>query len=205
VHLVRIVIFISILGPSVAGFRSTWPSVQPVTRSYTFVAKDEPSDYPVVLLIPTTQGVPAYRLECHSGDYEGEYVIYFSGTFHCGLFEVRGDKATSWNLLADNTKEEQSSDWFNRGRMISGQLLGDCGEYPEYGRVRHFRMRGMEVTLQFTDLQWRNRQSPPSPQNKPSPRLQQFTVIVSVAPDATAKSATSERTTARRPPQSCLW
>jgi hypothetical protein len=197
-HLVGFAILIA-LGSNFANFAGSWPSIQPVTRSYTFVAKDGLSDYPVVLLIPTTQGLPAYRLECHSGDYDGEYVIYFSGTFHCGLFAVRGDKVESWNLLANSTKAEQSSDWFNRGRMISDQLLGDCGDFAEYGRIRHFRMRGMQVTLQFTDLRWR------LPQNPQNPELQQFTVVVTFAPDATANSATSERTTARRPPHACSW
>jgi hypothetical protein len=196
---VLIISIIAVLASNSVSSTSTWPSVQPVIRSYAFVAMDSLSDYPVELLIRTTQGVPAYRLECHSGDYEGEYVIYFSGTFHCGLFAVRGDKVTSWNLLADITKDEQSSDWFNRGRMIDGQLLGACGAYPEYGRIRHFRMRGMSVTLEFTDLKWHDREGPQGP------TLQQFTVIVAIAPDPTANSATSDRPKAPRPPGSCDW
>ena len=126
---VLIISIIAVLASNSVSSTSTWPSVHPVTRSYTFVAKDFPSDFPVQLLIRTIQGVPAYRLEC----------------------------------------------------------------------IRHFRMRGMSVTLEFTDLKWRDRQGPQGP------RLQQFTFLVTITPDPTANSATSDRPKASRPPGSCDW
>jgi hypothetical protein len=173
-----------------------WPAVQPMRRTFTFTATDAPKDFPVSLLVRAKNSTPVYRLECHSGDYEGEFVIYYSGRFHCALFAVRDGKISSWNLLADGTKDEQSSDWYNRGRMIDGQLFGACGAFQEYGVLRRFRTRGMLITFQFTNLKWRARGEP---------KLQEFTFTVTIAQDATAISPTSERVAVARPPASCLW
>jgi hypothetical protein len=83
--------------------------------------------------------------------------------------------------------------------MIDDQLRGACGGYREYGVTRHFRVRGMSLTFQFINLKWNE---PPASQE---PTLREFTFLVSIVPDPTATSATSERTGAARPPKSCLW
>jgi len=39
-----------------------------------------------------------------------------------------------------------------RGKVLGNDLVGACADYPEYGRVRHFRLRGFELTFEFTDI-----------------------------------------------------
>jgi len=48
--------------------------------------------------------------------------------------------------------EDDIATWHTRGQFHWEDLVGDCGRYPEYGRERHFRLRGMEITLAATDL-----------------------------------------------------
>jgi hypothetical protein len=180
--------------------RTAWPKIQSTHVRSTFTV-DGSTDFPVRLDVRDEQGTPRSRLECHSGDYSGEFVIYYSGTFHCALFAVRGDKIVSWNLLADSTRAEQSSDWNNRGRMLAGQLRGTCGNSPEYGRIRHFRVRGMSVTVEFEDLMWGKLQT----SAVGGAPLERFTVWIRIRPDTTANSETAEKTAAPRPPHSCDW
>jgi hypothetical protein len=37
----------------------------------------------------------------------------------------------------------------SRANIAPGQLYGKCATYPEWGAVRHFRLRGFELTLEF--------------------------------------------------------
>jgi len=122
----------------------------------------------------------------------------FSGDFQCALYALQGGRVASGNLLADSTHDQQTSDWlFNRGRMLSVQLSDRCGAYPEFGLVRHFRVRGMRVTLEFEDLQWST--------SNGQEGLDQFTVDLTVEPDLGALAETSEMAGAPRPPTGCGW
>jgi hypothetical protein len=38
------------------------------------------------------------------------------------------------------------------GQVHGDDLTGACGRYPEFGRVRHFRLRGMRLTLAFSQV-----------------------------------------------------
>ena len=90
---------------------SNWPKIQPVHESHTFVEQEPPGDTPFVSQIKDTSGALAYKLICHSGDYDDSADLNFSGTFQCYLFAVKGDALTSGNLLAADTKDERSTDW----------------------------------------------------------------------------------------------
>jgi hypothetical protein len=39
------------------------------------------ADTPIVALIKGTDGVPVYKLECHTGEYDSESEINFSGDY----------------------------------------------------------------------------------------------------------------------------
>jgi hypothetical protein len=160
-----------------------WPQIRATEGHQTFVdpGKGE-TDTPFHLLISDANGNTAYRLECHNGYYDGQFGISFSGDFHCGLFAMAGDERRSWNLLADATKAEGSSDWANRGRMLATQLRGECADTP-YGTRRVFRLRGMRIVFVFSDLKWIS--------SDPEPALQQFTFTTTVRPDPSAQTATS--------------
>jgi hypothetical protein len=156
------------------------------------------ADTPFLALIKDSKGVPIYKLECHNGNYENESEFNFSGDFHCALFAVKGDTLKSGDLLAANTKNEGSTDWWNRGRMFSDQLRGECLAYPEYSNIRHFKVRGMLVTLRFTDIEWSA-----SKDKQSNPLLGKFTFILDAVPDKTAHSQTAELPRGPKPPTTC--
>ncbi len=176
-----------------------WPPVLPVHRVFTFIHPGQGGrDTPALVLVPRQEGGTVYKLECHNGNYNDESEMSFSGDFQCALYALQGGRVASGNLLADSTHDQQTSDWlFNRGRMLSVQLSDRCGAYPEFGLVRHFRVRGMRVTLEFEDLQWST--------SNGQEGLDQFTVDLTVEPDLGALAETSEMAGAPRPPTGCGW
>ena len=138
-----------------------------------------------MLFIKNMAGVPIYKLECHNGNYEELSGLDFSGDFQYALFAIKGGTINTWNLLVSQAESEQRSEWLDRGRVTSNQFRGECGEVPEYGKLRNFRLRGMLITLEFSNLKW-------SPESKSSSRMEQFTFEVSVMPDKNATTATAD-------------
>lgn len=175
---------------------AAWPVIRPVhiSRSY---APDVDSDNPLTVLLGTPGGALVYKVECHNGNYEDMSFINFSGDFQCVLYSIESGRRTSWNLLASDVPAEQGSDSFNRGRMTANQLREECGTIPEYGRIRHFRLRGMRITFEFKDLQWTS-----AADLKP-PKLVGFIFALDVSPDADARSATAEKIQAPWPGPPC--
>lgn len=177
-----------------------WPLVQPLRERWTVVVPaDDTTDTPFVVFLKRTSGTPVYKFECHNGNYGKDSELDFSGDLQCALFALKNGEATGFTLLATATKDESSTDWWNRGRMLSKQLRpgGPCTGYSEYGAIRHFRMRGMLVTLGFTNLEWA------TPAEQSGAPLKRFTVTLSVTPDETARSANAERARGRSPPTAC--
>jgi hypothetical protein len=173
-----------------------WPRVQPMQASVTFanLARDT-VDTPYFTVIRDVAGHVAYTVECHNGHDNEERKIDYSGDFQCGVFAAAGD-GTVANLLASATKDEESTDWFNRGRMLSTQLVGRCADYPEYGAIRHFRFRGLRVTFAFSDLQW-------GAMIRGSPALNAFMFTLSAVPDPTAHTTEAAIVHVVKPPASC--
>jgi hypothetical protein len=180
---------ISTIARSPLSAATSWPTIRPTHVRWTFATLNQ--DTPGVLLILDTTGRTVYKLECHNGEYDDTGGYNYSGDFQCTLFAWDGGKRVGWNLLATDSKDERSSDWFNRGRMTANQLVGACGA-TAYGRTRGFRLRGMKIVLRYTDLQW-SQAGPPE-----TPRLAGFTFEASVVPDPTATSSTAEKV--RDPP-----
>jgi len=175
-----------------------WPAIEPVDTSVTFTnpgAGDR--DTPFTVAIRDASGTVLYSLECHNDNYDEESLIDFSGDFQCGLFSHGADSAeeTDLNLLASQTRNEESADWFNRARMMAAQLHGDCARYPEYGSIRHFALRKMRITFSFTNVQWAAATS--------GPKLKQFTFRVTAVVNPSAQTAHAEQVHAPRPPPVC--
>jgi hypothetical protein len=185
-------------GSSSLAQTATWPNIQPLHDSHTFIEPGRGKDTPFLALIKNASGSPVYKVECHNGNYDDESEINFSEDFQCALFGVSGGKGTTGNLLAVNNKDEQSTDWWNRGRMLSHQLRGECLAYPEYSTLRHFKIRGMLVTLRFTNVEWSSAKD-----QQGNPLLEKFTVTIDVVPDGTALSSTAEPAAGPEPPRSC--
>jgi hypothetical protein len=192
-------IFAAICSIALSAEANKWPTVQSLEekRVVTDLGK-EGADTPVVTFIKDAGGVPVYKLECHTGEYENESEMNFSGDFQCAMFAVKGTTLTSGNLLAADTKDELSTDWWNRGRVRAAQLRGECFRYPEYSTDRKFKLRGMLVTLRLTDIQWTSREDQQS-----NPMLAGFTLAIRVAPEKTAQSSRAELVGGPKPPASC--
>lgn len=187
-------------GLGVAVRANGWPAIRPLHEVHTFrTPVNSNADTPFLAFIRSTKGVPVYKVECHNGNYDNESEIDFSGDFQCALFALwKGSEIASWNLLAANTKNELSSDWWNRGRMHSAQLRGVCLAYPEYSTDRHFKLRGMLVTLRFSDTKWSTGKD-----SHVNPILVGFTFGLDVVPDRAAQSSRAELPAGPKPPGSC--
>lgn len=178
---------------------ASWPMIKSLSEKRTFVDPGaHKKDTPLIALIRDTRGVVVYKFECHNGNYEGESEINFSGDFQCALFALRGNAHATGNLLVSDSKDERSTDWWNRARMRSAQLRGKCLGYPEYGTSRHFRLRGMLLLLRFSDVRWSSEAD-----EQGDPQLREFTFSLDVVPDARAQSSTAELLEGPKPPSSC--
>jgi hypothetical protein len=178
---------------------SKWPAIKQFEeKRFLYSAGIGNVDTPFSALIKDTGGMAVYRLECHNGNYEDQSVMNFSGDFQCALFSLKDGEISSSNLLAADTKNELNTDWWNRGRMRSVQLRGECLNFPEYSTTRHFKLRGMLVTLQFSDIQWsihKDRQN--------NPLINRFAFVASAVPDPTALSSRAEKVHGPEPPKAC--
>lgn len=168
---------------------TNWPMIQTAHERQTFIypnsvdpGKSGP-DTPMLLFVKDARGVPIYKVECHNGEYNDASEIVFSGDFHCAMFSIKHTKLLSGNLLAANTRFEQSTDYTNRGRMVKGHLREPCASSPAYGRVRRIQLRGMVVTIQFIDLVWS------ASRREDDPQFKRLTVDLSVVPDTSSRTA----------------
>jgi hypothetical protein len=169
-----------------------WPVLKALHEQFTFEAPEAPGvDQPFVLRLDDTAGTGHYQLECHTGEFGENNLLDWSGLYQCALFPINGDSITAVDLLAADTREEQRDDGWNRGRVLAQQFHAPCVSYPEYSTLRHFKLRGFDLTLAFTDVAWSG------------PRIGKFTLHVEVAPDPDAKSDVAATASGDRPPRAC--
>ncbi len=161
---------------------STWPLLQQSTARIGVDTSAERIFFQLPLL--DVHGVTRYTLNCAGGndkflDELGQaQQINYVGPFACRLNEGKSDSENS--LLS----EDESAYWFSRGQVHDfSEIIGACGRYPEYGAVRHFRLRGFELTLEFTDIALDSKGKPAY-----------FVLVISVRTDPTALSADAEQT-----------
>jgi hypothetical protein len=179
---------------------SRWAVIRPLEEKRVFINPGENNtDTSFMAFIKNNNGVPLYKLECHNGDYDDESEMNFSGDFQCALFAMKGTTPTSGNLLAADTKNELSTDWWNRGRMRAAQLRGECLKYPEYSTDRRFKLRGMRLTLRFSDVKWGPRKD-----QQDEPLLAGFTFILKAVPDESVQSFRAEVPSAPKPTTACF-
>lgn len=166
-------------------------AIQPLHVSYEYrrPKQGEAVSFTTYLLGPA--GETLYKFECHGGAWPDDSEIKFDGDFQCALFPIKGDTLTPVNLLARDTREEQGADWKNRGRAVVKQFQGECLDYPEYSTLRHFRLRGMALTLSYTDLVWDGK------------TLVGFSFHLDATPDVDAKTSFAEAAEGDRPPKGC--
>jgi hypothetical protein len=116
--------------------------------SFLVDTKREGTEY--IKALRDVNGTVRYLFLCRAGTDEylqkHSHHITSVGPLFCRLSE--GTKEVEFSLLS----EDDSAPWHSRGQYDFASLLGDCGKYPEYGRVRHFRLRGFELTLSATEI-----------------------------------------------------
>ena len=166
-------------------------TIQPVHAVFHFQRPEANADVPFTVFLQNGAGKQVYLFECHTGANPDTSELAWSGDYQCALFPFRDDSVSAVNLLAVDDKQEQSADWYNRGRLLAKQLQGDCLDYPEYSTLRHFKLRGMDLTIGYSDIVWQGT------------KLEKFTLHLDVTPDPDAKSPVAEPAAGERPPRSC--
>jgi hypothetical protein len=179
----------SVLGTLIAREKSVvpdWPRVQALTKEYHF---PDALRAVVDLNVIDTSGRKIYVLHCRPGALilkSGKAFTLpndadFWGDFDCHLHSLYSrDKYES--LLIDNPYSNDES--HSRGEFYYYEFQGTCSDYPEWGRKRSFRLRGMRLQLELFDIHFAA--------DPPPGRLASFGFKVEVIPDPLALSAISE-------------
>ncbi len=145
-----------------------WPRVAPLDTLFRVQDATHPN---VRTLIKSPSGKPIYLLICRQSDEPVADDVNYSGDLDCHLMPAELGEVEV-NLLAE---DDRLSAWYSRGRMFGRDLRGACAAYPEYGLLRHFRLRGMQISMQFKDAVF-----------SPSGELRSYQMQFTVIPDSTA-------------------
>jgi len=156
-----------------------WPKIAAAEASYQF---NDPENAKVDLPLPGLSDEPLYLLVCRGRKqfYSG---FDFSGDFECLLKSEYTDDHYD-TLLTYNPRQERS--WESRGRFFWDDLYHPCPVASEYGLARHFRLRGMRLTLSIVNVR-----PGPVTKHKPdslAPPPEAFGLKVQVEPDPGALS-----------------
>lgn len=156
---------------------SGWPEIRPQERSFQFTdAATAIADISIL----NSEGKPAYRLRCQPATMAPEDAVDLAGDFDCYLLSLY-----SQDLFQTLLTQDPFARLHDRGEIWAEYLVGRCGEYPEWGRVRTFRLRGMQITLTFSNVRVARK-------SRNDVNLLSFDFRVSVQPDASALSMISE-------------
>jgi hypothetical protein len=166
-----------------------WPMVQEMHRTYSFSDVDK-AGFDLELKGLDNEHKPLYMLKCHTGLYEADNDFDYSGLMDCRLVSLYSKETVS-SLLTETSK--QIADWSDRGRFLSAHLRKGCAAYPDWGRRRSFRLRGMDITIALSSVTFQK--SPPE-----SEKIQSYSVDVTVANDATAGSPIAQKPSKPEPP-----
>jgi hypothetical protein len=179
-----------IVGPSLALFwlilaspvwsaDARWPELKEVTVNFPvdFATQKIEIDLP----LSDKTGKVQYLFWCRGGseEYLATQTVgddFLVGPFSCGLKSA--DKHPDGNLLG----EDGSPLWHTRAQYHYDQLLGKCGDYPEFGWIRTFKLRGFQLTLAVSDVKI-----------NPSGEITYFRFGVYLKPDKSAIGAISQR------------
>jgi hypothetical protein len=135
--------------------------------------------------IKDTQGREVYELECSTpSNPKASSSFSWSGQFECRIALPGGANLPDEQLLVDSLDADR--DWMSRGRIFANQLIGRCGEYPEYGRVRHFYFRKMAVTIRIRNLEV-TKGADRDPSREDVYELKAFTLEITVNPEPKAQ------------------
>jgi len=173
----RVVLLLGILSMNTAEvFGQVWPQLRPATARFQIDLRLER----VVIDLPLVDvtGRQRYHFACRGvrESYLDTLKENWVGPLMCTLAE--GDRAKEESLLS----EDDSAAWFSRGQFRGEELVGECGNYPEFGRHRSFRLRGFRLNLDVENVSV-----------DAKGEAQSFFLVVSLQPDDTARLKQAER------------
>jgi hypothetical protein len=130
---------------SATAAQRTWPRIQPVTATY---AIDFERGFTLELPLRDGAGRIRYLLACRAGrpGYMDTAPTGDGGNWTGDLMCTLNAGRTSTNELS-LLSDDGDSAWHSRGVFELHDLTGACAAYPEFGRHRSFRVRGMRVSL----------------------------------------------------------
>ena len=171
-----------------------WPTVM-AQKQHVIVSNN--TTKAAAFFIFGMDGIPKYLIECHDYEYQGDTAFDYSGDFECRLTSLYS-KETYSTLFTDDPN--QSRDWQSRARFLLGDLFGSCASDNAYGPVRHFRLRGMQISLAMTNIKTRIFRDKTQGVTKKSRRLASFVFAVAVTPDKAIASEIAEPVKAKCAP-----
>lgn len=172
-----------------------WPDIKGSATTFRLTDGEQPE---ARLIIEDTTGKPLYLLECYLNAYEREDSSFdYSGDFECRLTSLSGVDGHA-TLLSE--AEHATRDWESRGRFLLEELAGSCGDYPDYGRVRNFSLRGMKLTLEVLTYQL-SAQVGSETHFSPRPQMTELNFKATVSADTTAVSEVAAPTPYVEPPR----
>jgi len=160
---------------------TAWPKIQEFDLDFVVHTNAETIEF--IKHLYDLKGTLRYSFICRGGSTEyldklgGQKDINYVGKLGCTV--NLGSRENGDSLLA----EDDAAPWHTRGQYFSfDEVIGDCGDYPEYGRIRHFRLRGFELTLSAIE-----------PVYDEKKQLQSFTLKVSLRRDDGIKSSYTQQ------------
>jgi predicted RNA-binding protein with PUA-like domain len=164
-----------------------WPNVLPLRETFYF---HDAGRAKIDLTIRTIEGSPSYVLHCRAPSFVLADDVAFGGDFDCHLHSLYA-KDSYESLLIDDPLDPAEA--HSRGEFWVEDLAGSCRNYPEWGAVRNFHVRGMRIRIELTDLEFLHSKAAEKKSAGVS-RLRSFRVLIAVSPDDSALSAIAEQT-----------
>jgi hypothetical protein len=128
-----------------------WPKITPVERSYEFSSRASAKvDLPI---FGADSQENLYVLKCRTPESGRDDLIAgegdWQGEWQCELWKEKDEEIT--NDRFDNLLQRDVSDapWHGRNTFYAPDVTGPCGAIPDFGRERHFVVRGMKITLKL--------------------------------------------------------
>jgi len=165
--------------------KDKWPDVRPFEKQYIFADGAHASIHESLL---GSDGTPLYSIDCHTFLYDQDSNFQYSGDFECKLASLYSQDAYT-TLFTDDP--DQDADWQSRARFLGIEVVDKCGSYPEFGRTRHFSLRGMEITLEISGVKLRTDYDAPKVRQVPAFEAFKFLIRVQRGPSATGGIAAS--------------
>ncbi len=129
----------------------SWPKIKPLNK--IIMISDLNHDLGLAM-IKGVHNTPKYVIWCASG-YSGIMLMNneLSAPIECQLYALYASSEASQNLFDPNPYPDSLDD--SRARFFPNQLLGKCGNYPQWGKSRYFSLRGMKIHIIVSPI-WSN-------------------------------------------------